>query len=233
MMAFYKARFRQRGRLHVLHGGAFNIDATLPQLARWVGGLPSTGTRSSQFQDIGVRFPTGTQKVEVQKGREPRAQTLVSFFADPSFDPNEQERVITATAVFRDRYATRCAKTRQTYTVSVGLSRSSRRSMVTATWPVQFGAAPDNIAGMTDRVLKVQKMQTEGPSADLVAKARKAPSATMKPRPLQKRRTWHASSADRASLLGGNPPDDPDARAAHRCQRQRAGAGRLPTPRVR
>ncbi|MFN7984737.1 MAG: insulinase family protein [Vicinamibacterales bacterium] len=206
MMAFYKARFANAADFTFFMVGAFNIDATLPQLARWVGGLPSTGTRRSQFQDIGVRFPTGTQKVEVQKGREPRAQTLVSFFADPSFDPNEQERVITATAVFETvmRDALR-EDLGQTYTVSVGLSQAPPQHG-DGYVAVQFGAAPDNIAGMTDRVLKeVQKMQADGPSADLVAKAKEGAKRDYETA-LKQNQYW-LRRLQTVHLLGGNPSD--------------------------
>ena len=100
---FYKERFSNAADFTFFMVGAFKVDSALPLLAKYVGGLPSTGTQdSSTFKDIGIRFPTGIQKAEVQKGREPRAQTLISFFADPSFDPVEQERVIAATTGPRD-----------------------------------------------------------------------------------------------------------------------------------
>ena len=206
MLAFYKARFANAADFTFFMVGAFKVDAALPLLAQYVGSLPSTGTKSSAFKDIGVRFPTGIQNTEVQKGREPRAQTLVSFFADPPFDPIEQERVIAATTVFETvlRDALR-EDLGQTYTVSVGLSQSPPQRG-DGYMAVQFGAAPENIAAMTDRVLKeVRKLQAEGPSADYVAKAKEGAkrdyetALTQNPYWLRRLQTVH--------LLGGNPGD--------------------------
>ena len=53
----------------------------------------------------------------------------------------------------------------QTYTVSVGLSQSPPQRG-DGYVEVSFGAAPENIQAMTDRVLEeVKRLQQEGPSA--------------------------------------------------------------------
>src|SRR4029453_3613412 len=88
-------------------------------------------------------------------------------------DPVEQERVIAATTVLettlRDMLREELG---QTYTVSVGLAqqlpqRGDGHVQVT------FGAAPENIQAMTDRVLQeVKRLQLEGPSADLTNRAK-------------------------------------------------------------
>ncbi len=62
----------------------------------------------------------------------------------------------------------------QTYTVSVGLSQSLPQRGDGCV-QVSFGAAPQNIDSMTDRVLQaVKRLQQEGPSADLTSKAKEA-----------------------------------------------------------
>jgi zinc protease len=173
MVSFYKQRFSNAADFTFFMVGAFKVDEAVPLLARYVGGLPSTGTKSSSFHDFGIHFPDGIQKAEVRKGREPRAQTLISFAADPPFDPVEQERVIAATnvleTVLRDALREELG---QTYTVSVGLAQSPPQHG-DGYIGVNFGAAPENIGAMTDRVLaEVRRLQTEGPSAATVASAK-------------------------------------------------------------
>jgi zinc protease len=173
MVLFYKQRFSNAADFTFFMVGAFKVDEAVPLLARYVGGLPSTGTKSSSFHDFGIHFPDGIQKAEVRKGREPRAQTLISFAADPPFDPVEQERVIAATnvleTVLRDALREELG---QTYTVSVGLAQSPPQHG-DGYIGVNFGAAPENIGAMTDRVLaEVRRLQTEGPSAATVASAK-------------------------------------------------------------
>lgn len=206
MLAYYKARFANAADFTLFMVGAFKVDEVLPQLAKYVGSLPSTGRRTSAFRDIGVRFPDGVQRAEVKKGREPKAQTLISFSADPSFDPNEQERIIAATAVLETvlRDALR-EDLGQTYTVSVGLAQSppQRGDGYVA---VQFGAAPENINAMTERVLReVRRMQNDGPPADLVDKAKEG--ARRDYETALKQNNYWLRRLQTVHLLGGNPGD--------------------------
>ena len=60
----------------------------------------------------------------------------------------------------------------QTYTVSVGLAQELPQKGG-GYMRVAFGAAPENIQAMTDRVLaEVRRLQQEGPSGDLVESAK-------------------------------------------------------------
>ena len=206
MMAFYKARFSNAADFTFFMVGAFKVDAALPLLSRYVGGLASTGRKTSEFKDVGVRFPTGVQRAKVEKGREPRSQTSMSFFADPSFDPIEQERIIAATAVLdtvlRDSLREELG---QTYNVSVGLQQSApqRGDGYIA---VNFGAAPENIEAMTERVIQeVKKLQTDGPSADLVSKAKEG--ARRDYETALKQNAYWMRRLQTVHLLGGNPSD--------------------------
>lgn len=206
MMSFYKARFSNAADFTFFMVGAFKVDDTLPLLARYVGGLPSTGTRTAEVKDVGIRFPVATERAVVEKGREPRSQTIVSFAADPSFDPIEQERLIAATSVLETvlRDALR-EDMGQTYTVSVGLQQSppQRGDGYVA---VSFGAAPENIGAMTDRVLaEVKRLQAEGPSADLVAKAKEG--ARRDYETALKQNGYWLARLQTVNMLGGSPAD--------------------------
>jgi zinc protease len=175
MVAFYRDRFANAADYTLFMVGAFRLEAAIPLLAQYVGTLPSTGTRAAQFKNLDVRFPSAIERVRVEKGREPRSQTVVSFFAEPPPEASEQERISAATTVLstalRDVLREELA---QTYTVSVGLVQS---------WPqrggghirVSFGAAPENIDSMTDRVLQeIRRLQEDGPSEDLTARAKES-----------------------------------------------------------
>ena len=179
MTAFYRQRFANAADFTFFMTGAFVIDDALPLLARYVGSLPSTGRQTSRVVDLGIHFPDKNQVVRVDKGREPRAQTVISFFADPPPTPLDQEYVIAATTVLdialRDALREELG---QTYTVGVGLSqplpqRSAGRIQV------RFGAAPENVMSMTDRVIEeIKRLQKDGPSADLTNRAKESARRT-------------------------------------------------------
>ena len=84
----------------------------------------------------------------MEKGKEPKSQTVVSFFADPPIEENEQTRVEAATEVLeialRDILREELG---ETYSVSVGLSQSTpqRGGGHIDIW---FSASPDNVDKM-------------------------------------------------------------------------------------
>jgi zinc protease len=99
----------------------------------------------------------------------------VSFFADPDLNPAEQEVLAAATTVLetslRDILREELG---QTYTVSVGLVQSYPQRGYGRV-EVNFGAAPENIDAMTDRVLQqVRRLQQEGPGDDLTLRAKES-----------------------------------------------------------
>ncbi|HEX3701725.1 MAG TPA: insulinase family protein [Vicinamibacterales bacterium] len=173
MLAYYRARFSNAADFSFVMVGAFKLDEAIPLLAQYVGSLPSTGTATAQFKDVGIAFPRTVQRATVEKGQEPRGQTVISFFAEVGRDPVEQEKLggalIVLDIALRDILRESLG---QTYTVSVSRSepfpqRGDGHVMVT------FGAAPENLASMTDRVFQeVARLRTEGPSADLTTRAK-------------------------------------------------------------
>ena len=173
MVAFYKDRFANAADFTFFMVGAFKVDEVLPLLAQYVGALPSTGKQTSQFKDVAMTFPDASKHEKVEAGREPRGQTVISFFADPSPDPQEQEQIIAATTVLdialRDILREDLG---QTYTVGVGLSQSLPQRGG-GHIEVRFGAAPENLPAMTARVMQeIKRLQQEGPSKDLTDRAK-------------------------------------------------------------
>jgi zinc protease len=174
MLAFYKQRFSNAADFTFFMVGAFKLDEAIPLIARYVGGLPSTGRPSSNFKDVALNFPPKSQKDTVQKGREPKSETVISFFADPpGNDPMEQERALAATDVLeialRDILREELG---QTYTVSADLAQNLPQRGG-GYIQVSFGASPENIDKMTARVMEeVERFKKEGPTEDLVNRAK-------------------------------------------------------------
>jgi zinc protease len=175
MLAFYRQRFSNAADFTFFMVGAFKLDEAVPLIAEYVGGLPSSAAAPPQFKDIGIRFPQMLVRDKVELGREPRSNVVVSFFADPPPDPIEIENVTAATTVLdialRDILREDLG---QTYTVSVGLSQALPQRGG-GHIEVSFGAAPENVATMTDRVFQeVRRLQHDGPSADLTNRAKES-----------------------------------------------------------
>jgi zinc protease len=168
MAAFYRARFANAADFTFFMVGAFKSEEAVPLLQRYIGGLPSTGTATSTFKDVGLRFPATGQRATVEQGKEPKSDTVISYFADPpGNDPMEQERALAATDILelslRDVLRLELG---QTYTVSVGLSQNLPQ-YGGGHVEINFGASPENMPKMIERVQQeVEKLKKDGPSED-------------------------------------------------------------------
>jgi zinc protease len=206
MHDYYTQRFANAADFTLFMVGAFTVDQALPLLARYVGTLPSTDTRSSSYRDLAIRFPAAIEKAQVVIGREPRSQVVMSFAAEPGPSAAEQDAVSAATTVLeialRDILREDLG---QTYSVSVGLvQRLPQRGSGRTT--VQFGADPGNISSMIERVLtEVKRLQQEGPSADLTQRAKEAARRNYEVA-LRQNGYW-LNQLQAAHLLGRNPSD--------------------------
>ena len=175
IFAFYRDGFSNAADFTFIMTGTFTVEEAIPLLERYVGSLPSSGLRSSAFKDPAVRFPAAIVRERVEKGREPVSQTVISFYADPPPNPAEQELVGATTTVLqtvlRDLLREELG---QTYTVSVRLAQSLPQRG-NGHIQVGFGAAPENIDTMAERVLEtIGRLQREGAPADLIEGAKES-----------------------------------------------------------
>ena len=185
MLAFYKARFCNAADFTFFMVGAFKVDEAMPLLARYVGGLPSTGQPASNFTDVGIHFPPRARRRTVEKGREPQGQTVISFFADPPHRSDGAGAGHRGHRRARDRAARHPARGTGPDLHRIGGSRRSAcRSAAAGYVEVSFGAAPENIGKMSDRVLEEVQTNAEGRtvggSARIAPRSRRA--ATTRPR---------------------------------------------------
>jgi zinc protease len=167
MTRYYRDRFSNAADFTYFIVGAFSVAEITPMLEQWLATLPSTGKKTSNFRDMGVRFPAESVKDEVRKGREPRGQTVISFFADTKLDEYEMHRARAAASLLGIRLRDILREELGgTYGVSVSYDNSlplpGYGAMV-----VQFGSDPENIQKLTGEVLKeVERLKKEGPSAE-------------------------------------------------------------------
>jgi zinc protease len=173
MVSFYRERFSNAADFTFFMVGTFAVDEVLPMLTRYVGSLPSTKAPASRFKDVGITFPPAVERARVEKGKEPKSQTVISYFADPPIEEHEQTRVEAATEVLeialRDILREELG---ETYGVSVGLSQSTPQRGG-GHIDISFSASPDNVDRMIARVQQeVVRLQTAGPTEDLTTRAK-------------------------------------------------------------
>jgi zinc protease len=215
MVDFYRQRFANAADFTFFMVGAFSVDEAVPLLARYLGTLPSAGEAPSTHADLGIRFPDGIVRDTVVAGREPRSQTALSFFAEPSIEPSEQQAVSAATTVLsialRDILREELG---QTYGVSVGLvQRLPQRG--SGHVAVRFGSDPGNVESMVGRVLQeVQRLRQEGPGGDLTMRAKETARRNLEVAVRQN--GYWLGQLQSAHLFGRDPLEILERAASHR-----------------
>ena len=204
MTSFYKARFANAADFTFFMVGAFKIDEVLPLVAKYVGSLPSTGTASAAFKQMGAAFPQKIVREQVAKGREPRAQTILSFAAEPPLEENEQSRVEAATDVLeialRDILREELGET-----YGVWWAWRSRCLSAAPAASASASAAPPtrSTRWSSGRSKRCSASRQEGPSEDLTNRAKE--TARRAHETAKKQNGFWLGRLQSAKLLGRDP----------------------------
>ena len=173
MEAFYKSQYANAADFTFFFVGAFEVDKLTPLIATYIGSLPSQGKPTSTYSTVRLEFPTGVKKEVVNKGQEPKAQTVLTFFADTSLDELEMHRLRAATAIL-ERHLRDQLREELGGTYSVGVDYTNTLPQAGyGTTTIQFGSAPDRADSLVATVMtELDRMRRDGPSADDVQKVK-------------------------------------------------------------
>jgi len=204
MEAFYKSQYANAADFTFFFVGAFDVDKIAPLLATYIGSLPSQGKPTSTYSTVRLEFPTGTKKEIVNKGQEPKAQTVMTFFADTRLNELEMHRLRAATAILerhlRDQLREELGGT---YSVGVDYSNTLPQPGYGST-SVQFGSAPERVDSLVATVMtELDRMRREGPSADDVQKVKETEKEALETS--YKQNGFWLGALQTAQMLGWDP----------------------------
>jgi zinc protease len=171
MQRIHRERFGNAADFTFFIAGAFSEADVVPMIERWLGSLPTTGPRRTEFRDLKLQFPGAIQRAEVDKGKEPASQSVMAFFADTKLDELEMHRARAASTLvsmrLRDILREQLGGT---YGVNVSYGNTIPQPGY-GTVTVAFGSAPDRVDGLQKAVLaEVTRLRDQGPSAEDVQK---------------------------------------------------------------
>ena len=171
---FYKERFADAGDFTFVFVGNMNLDSLKPQIAKWLGGLPSTG-RKETWRDTRIRPPTGVVQRVVNKGVEPKARTAIIFTGPFEYTRENRYHLGALAELLNIRLReTLRENLGGTYGVSVGAS-ASREPIPAFSFSIGFGSAPDRLDALTAAALaEIDSVKRFGTSADYLTKLKQA-----------------------------------------------------------
>jgi zinc protease len=168
-LAFYKDRFADASDFTFTFVGSFDVATMKPLVERYLGGLPATH-RQETWRDIGARPVSGVVKKRVEKGIEPRSDTVMVFTGP--FQYNQMNRVILR--ALGDVLENRLRETLRedlggTYSVGVGPNyfKVPREEYEVS---INFGSSPARVDELVSAVFKqIAELQANGPTARQLA----------------------------------------------------------------
>jgi zinc protease len=142
--AFYKDRFADASDFTFVFVG--NVDTTnlKPLVERYLGSLPSIG-RKETWRDTGTSPPKGVVQRVVNKGTEPKANTVIEFTGACESSPESRFTLRALTTLVQMRLnETLREKLGGTYSPNVGggCSREPRKEYAVQ---IAFGSSPENV----------------------------------------------------------------------------------------
>jgi zinc protease len=204
MWSYYDARFGNAADFTFFVVGAFDIPAITPFLTTYIASLPSKGAPASRVGDVKLEFPETVKRELVRKGKEPRSQTVISFFADTKLDELEMHRLRAATSVLELRLRDLMREELGgTYSVGVGYSNTQPQpgyGLVN----IEFGSAPENVDTLVKVALdEASKLRASGPTEQEISNIKE-----MERRDLEtsmRQNAYWLNSLQTIHLLGWNP----------------------------
>lgn len=173
MARAYRERFANAAGFRFLVVGAFDPAAIEPLIEQYVASLPSTGARATADKPLNFVFPASVESVTVARGREPRSETVMTFFSDAGGVIEEETLADGAATLLQMRLRDILREDLGgTYSVSVGYN-NTMPSPGYGTTSISFGSAPENAQKLKAAVLaEIERLAREGPTEEDAAKVR-------------------------------------------------------------
>jgi zinc protease len=171
-IAIYKDRFADASDFTFVIVGNVKLETLKPLVEKYLASLPSTG-RKEAWKDVGGAPPKGVIEKVVNKGTEPKANTLINFSGACAYNPETRFAMRALTELFQIKLnETLREQLGGTYSPNVGggCGRVPRQEYMIS---VQFGSSPENVEKLSKSVFAViDTLKTKGPSQTDVDKVK-------------------------------------------------------------
>ena len=193
MARAFKERFANAADFTFFIVGTFETSAITPLILKYIGSLPSSGARTAKGAPLDFVFPSEVKRITVEKGKEPKSSTVMTFFSDTGGNIDEETIANGAATLLQMRLRDILREELgSTYSVSADYDNILPTPGY-GTTSISFGSAPENADKLVAAVLEeVKRLATEGPTAEDAAKVRE-----------QEKRELETSMKQNGFWLGG------------------------------
>jgi zinc protease len=96
----FKEKFSNADGMNFYFVGSIDTKEMKPLIVAYLGSLPSKSALHN-FKDLGIRAPKGEVKFTFKKGKEKKAQAVLNFVGETTFDPDENIHLLAAIEVLQ------------------------------------------------------------------------------------------------------------------------------------
>jgi zinc protease len=204
MMDIYKERFGNASGWTFLLVGSFDIELAKPLIATYLGSLPSTSSKSTGFNDLGIRPVKGVVKKEIRKGKEEQSLISIAFTGETPFLPEEQLKLqalldlveIKLTETLREKLS-------GVYSSQIGGSLN-KNPYPNYSINLSIPCGPENVDKLIAATFaEIQKIKDAGPTPEDLNKVKE--TFTKKQQENLKENSYWLNALQRSAELGTNP----------------------------
>ncbi len=160
----YKERFADASDFIFTIVGNFNTDSIRKNIETYIASLPAKNSNEN-WQDVGIRYPTGVINKTILKGQEKKSSLRLSFTGTTEYSDLEATQLDQMANVLQIRLR-EILREDQGGVYGVGVRASiSRQPITTYIINISFGCAPENLDKLYNLVLdEVKNMKSNGGS---------------------------------------------------------------------
>ncbi|GGW82881.1 M16 family metallopeptidase [Salegentibacter mishustinae] len=160
---FYQSRFRDAGDFTFVFVGNFQNQEVIPHLKKYLGSLPSTGSKE-KFKDVGIAPIQGKVNKEIKKGLEEKAMVVLTYHDTYKHNQKNNLQLKAIKSALETRLLKRLReKESGVYSPSVGLSIVKIPNPY-YTFSISFNSAPDRADELIEATKEeVDRMIEDGP----------------------------------------------------------------------
>jgi zinc protease len=165
-MAFYRDRFADASDFTFVFAGSFDLPTLRPFVEQYLASLPSLG-RKETARDFGIKPAPGITKRRVERGLEPKADSVIVFSGPMQYNPTTRAVLRAMSMVLEGRLRNSMREEMGgTYSVSASANYGDKPSP-RYTLQIAFGSDPAKTDALVARVFQeIETLKANGATAN-------------------------------------------------------------------
>jgi zinc protease len=169
---FYQDRFAEAGDFTFVFVGNVDLEQLRAFTVEYLASLPSQG-RKEKWRDVGVPYPRGIKRFELEKGQDPKSFVFINFHGTTRWSPEAENDLRMVAEVIDIRLREVLREEMGGVYGAFSRGRIERRPRERYAFGIGFGCAPENVQELEKAVFDIiAEVKKSGISDDYLDKVK-------------------------------------------------------------